>query len=121
MLTGGAFGNIINVALRLKGKEMSKNVITYLDVNEPIGNVHPGGTTILDGDAPVWKFCNLFHQTIMEGTAVIAIGYGTDVEHHGGDSVIFETEVFDRKGVTMLVLTRKVNEVIRISNGNHRD
>ena len=79
-----------------------KNVITFLDANNPIGNVHPGGVAVLKGDAPVWRYCNLFHKCIMEGSAVVAIAHGIDTSTNGGDSVIaYSTEEHYQIGKTI--------------------
>jgi hypothetical protein len=77
--------------------------ITYWDVNKPIGLPTAGTTVVIGGDAPVWKFCNLFHKSIAEhGAAIVAtgvgveksingddyvIGYSTDEEYHVGDTI----------------------------------
>ena len=65
-----------------------RNVITFLDVAEPVDGIHPGGIVVLKGDAPVWMYCNLFHKCIMEGSAVIAIAHGIDTSTSGGDSIV---------------------------------
>jgi hypothetical protein len=65
-----------------------KNVITYLDVNNPIGNVHSGGMVVIGGDAPMWKFCNLFYKCVMEGAAVVATGIGVDKSTDGNDYIV---------------------------------
>ena len=50
--------------------------------------VHPGGMVILEGDAPVWKYCNLMHKSVMEGAAVVAIAHGIDTAISGGMSIV---------------------------------
>ncbi|GHT31044.1 hypothetical protein FACS1894214_2030 [Planctomycetales bacterium] len=65
-----------------------KNVITHFDVNAPIGIVHSGGMAILSGDAPVWKYCCLFHKCVMEGAAVVAVAHGIDTATDTGSSII---------------------------------
>ena len=70
-----------------------KNVITYLDVNEPVGNVHPGGMVVIGGDAPTWKFCNLFHKCVMECVAIVATGIGVDKSTNRKDyTVAYSTD-----------------------------
>ncbi|MCL2744057.1 MAG: hypothetical protein FWE67_09410, partial [Planctomycetaceae bacterium] len=64
------------------------NVIVHLNVKQPIGRVSPGRMVILSGDAPVWEYCNLAYQCIMEGAAVVAIGHGVDVTTDADSSVV---------------------------------
>ena len=64
------------------------NVIVHLDVNDPVGQKHPGGMVILSGDAPVWKYCNLFHQCVTEGAGVVAIAHGIDTKTNSDASVV---------------------------------
>ena len=63
-------------------------VINHLDVNDPCGRTHPGGMVILSGDAPVWKYCNLFHQCVTMGAGVIAIAHGIDTKTNSDASVV---------------------------------
>jgi hypothetical protein len=72
----------------LIGEMKMKNVVKYFDVNEPIGKVHPGGMVVIGGDAPTWKFCNLFHKCIMEGAAVVATGVGVEKSTDRRDYIV---------------------------------
>ena len=47
-------------------------------INRPCNVVSPGGMVVLEGDAPVWKYCKMTHKAIMEGAAVVAIAHGMD-------------------------------------------
>ena len=79
-----------------------KNVVTHLDANAPIGKVHPGGVVILKGDAPAWKYCNLFYKCIMEGAAVVAIAHGLDTYTNCGDSIVaYSTDAGYQIGKTL--------------------
>jgi hypothetical protein len=62
-------------------------VIQYFDVNSPL-KVHPGGMVVIGGDAPLWKFCNLFHQCIVEGAKVVAAGVGVDKSQNHNDYTV---------------------------------
>jgi len=69
------------------------NVVQYFDINSPIGKVHPGGVCVIGGDAPMWKFCNLFHKCVMEGAAVVATGIGIDKStDHSDYTVAYSTD-----------------------------
>ena len=65
-----------------------KNVVTHFDVNQPTGKVHPDGMAILGGDAPVWKYCGLFHRCVTDGAAVVAIAHGIDTRTNSSDAVV---------------------------------
>ena len=65
-----------------------KNVLIYLDVNAPVGKVHPGGMIVIGGDAPTWKYCNLFHKCVMEGATVVATGIGVDKSTNGNEYIV---------------------------------
>jgi len=55
--------------------------ISQWDVNSPIGNPTPGTMVVITGNAPLWKFCNLFHKAIVEhGAAIVAVGQGDCVD-----------------------------------------
>ena len=70
-----------------------KNVVLYLDVNEPIGNVYSGGMVVIGGNAPTWKFCNLFYKCVMDGAAVVATGIGIEKSTNGNDyTVAYSTD-----------------------------
>ena len=64
------------------------NVVNHFDVNDPVGQTHPGGMVILNGDAPVWKYCNQFHQCVTEGAGVIAIALGIDTKTNSDASIV---------------------------------
>jgi len=65
-----------------------KAVVTHLHVDEPYRNIHPDGLVILSGDAPVWKYCDMFHMCIKDGSAVVAVAFGIDVSTNAADAVI---------------------------------
>jgi len=65
-----------------------KEVIVYFDVNAPIGRAFPGGMVVIGGNAPTWKFCNLFHKCVMEGAAVIATGPGIEISCDKKDYIV---------------------------------
>jgi len=55
------------------------NSIVHVDVNNPIDEARSGVMVILSGDAPVWRYCQLFYEAIEKGATVVAIGHGVDV------------------------------------------
>jgi hypothetical protein len=85
----------------IKEKTM-KNMILYYDVNEPIGIVPVRGMVVIGGDAPMWKFCNLFHKCVMEGAAVVATGIGVEKSTSRKDyTVAYSTSARYRIGDTI--------------------
>ena len=63
-------------------------MVHHLHVDDPSGRLSPGGLVILSGDAPVWKYCDMFHQCVTEGAGVIAIAHGIDTKTNSAASIV---------------------------------
>jgi len=64
-----------------------KRVVYFLEAGRPV-DVCPGGMAIFYGDAPLWRFCNVVHQAITQGAAVVAVARDLEKDVDGGGAVV---------------------------------
>ena len=74
-------------ALKPPTMNTMKRVVYFLEAGRPV-DVCPGGMTIFYGDAPLWRFCNVVHQAITQGAAVVAVARDLEKDADGGGAIV---------------------------------